>query len=159
MVASRIFRALLPPIGDCDIDLGQHELVDEVLGVDVDACAKQYVVAMYMTSSAKSRAHAVSSAIEEVQSVGYFSEPLRELERVAVEPLPDFDDFLVQWHTLVEEQVDAAKKSDWDRREDRWLREVIARTQGPDGLAEIARRSRRADDLRAWCVALVKAGD
>lgn len=158
-LAFRIFRALLIPIGDGDIDLGQHELVDEVLGVDIDACAKQYVVAMYMTSSPKNRARAVCSAIEDVQGVGYFFEPLRELERVAVEPLPDFDDFLVQWRAVVEERVAAAEKSNWGRDEDRWLREVVARTQGPDGLAEVARRSRRADDLRAWCRALEEAGD
>ena len=157
--AFRIFRALLIPIGDGDIDLGQHELVDEVLGVDIDACAKQYVVAMYMTSSPKNRARAVCSAIEDVRRVGYFFEPLRELERVAVEPLPDFDDFLVQWRAVVEERVALAEKSDWGRDEDRWLREVVARTQGPDGLAEVARRSRRADDLRAWCRALLEAGD
>ena len=157
--AFRIFRALLIPIGDGDIDLGQHEWVDEVLGVDVDACAKQYVVAMYMTSSPKNRARAVYSAIEDVQGVGYFFEPLRELERVAVDPLPEFDDFLAQWRTLVEERVAGAEKSDWDRREDRWLREVVARTQGAEGLSEIARRSRRADDLRAWCGALAKVGD
>ncbi|MEO0325395.1 MAG: hypothetical protein AAF447_20735 [Myxococcota bacterium] len=157
--AFRIFRALLTPIGDGDIDLGQHELVDEVLGVDIDACAKQYAVAMYMTSSPKNRARAVCSAIEDVQGVGYFFEPLRELERVAVEPLPNFDDFLAQWQTLVEEQVVGAQKTDWDRPEDGWLREVVARTQGAAGLAELARRSRQADDLRAWCSALVKAGD
>ena len=157
--AFRIFRALLIPIGGGDIDLGQDELVDEVLGVDVDACAKQYVVAMYMTSSTKHRAGAVCSAIEDVEGVGYFFEPLRELERAAVEPLPDFDDFLVQWRALVEERVAGAKPCDWDRREDRWLREVVARTQGPEGLAEVARRSRRADDLRAWCGALAEAGD
>ncbi|OIP37094.1 MAG: hypothetical protein AUK47_14080 [Deltaproteobacteria bacterium CG2_30_63_29] len=99
------------------------------------------------------------SAIEDVQGVGYFFEPLRELERVAVEPLPDFDEFLVQWRALVEERVANTEKRGWDRREDRWLREVVECTQGPDGLAEVARQSRRSDDLRAWCRALVEAGD
>jgi len=157
--AARIFRALLIPIGEAEIDLGQEELVDEVLGVDLDACATRYVLAEYMLASPKSRARAVDAAIEAVREVGYFFEPLRSLERLSVEPLPGFDGFLTQWRVLVEQRVANAKKSDWDRREDRWLREVVARTRGPEGLAELARRSRRSDDLGAWCRTLVDAGD
>lgn len=157
--AYRIFRALLIPIGEGDIDLGQRELVDEVLGTDVDACAKQYVVAMYMTASPTKRASAVFAAIEDVQGIGYFFEPIREIELVAVEPLPDLDDFLVAWRELIEERVGATAKSQWDRGEARWLREVVARTRGPEGLGEVARQSKQADDLRAWCHALVEAGD
>ena len=39
-IAYQIFRALLLPVGNVDIDLGQHEMLDEVLGVDVAACAR-----------------------------------------------------------------------------------------------------------------------
>ena len=39
------------------------------------------------------------------------------------------------------------------------MREVVQRLDGSDGLAQLARRTRRADDLRAWCQALVVAGD
>ena len=46
-----------------------------------------------------------------------------------------------------------------DTEEDRWLREVVQRLEGSDGLAKIARSTRRADDLRAWCKSLVDAGD
>jgi hypothetical protein len=49
--------------------------------------------------------------------------------------------------------------SEWDTDEDRWLREVIERTEGADGLAELARVSKRANDLRAWCHALTAAND
>ena len=157
--AFRIFRALLIPVGNVDIDLGQHEMLDEVLGVDPAVCAAQYVASMYMTATPKNRGKAVLSAIDEMRGVGHFWEPLRELERVAIEPLPDLDDFLVQWKALVEERVQKDRKNDWDSDEDRWLREVVQRTQGPEGLAEVARASKRADDLRAWCRALVDAGD
>jgi hypothetical protein len=157
--AFRIFRALLIPVGHCDVDLGQREMLDEVLGVDAATCAAQYVVSMYMTSASKRRGGAVLSAIDEMHGVGHFWEPLRELERVAVEPLPDFDDFLAQWRALVEQRVQDDRERrrgfDWNR----WLREVAQRMQGLDGLAEVARASRRADDLRAWCRALVEAGD
>jgi hypothetical protein len=47
--AHRIFGALLRPIGEGEIDLGQHELVDEVLGADTGECAVPYVVSAYMT--------------------------------------------------------------------------------------------------------------
>ncbi len=157
--AFRIFRALLLPIGNVDIDLGQHEMLDEVLGVDVAACASQYVVCMYMTATPEDRGKAVLSAIDEMHGIGHFWAPLRELERVAIEPLPDFDDFLMQWKALVESRVQKDRQNDWDSDEDRWLREVVQQTQGPAGLAEVARASKRADDLRAWCRALVDAGD
>ena len=38
--ARAVFEAILPPIAVADIDLGQHELVEEVLGVD--ALRQQY---------------------------------------------------------------------------------------------------------------------
>ncbi|MBK8481859.1 MAG: hypothetical protein IPL40_11880 [Proteobacteria bacterium] len=157
--AFRIFRALLLPIGNVESDLGQHEMLDEVLGVDVAACASQYVVCMYMTATPQNRGKAVLSAIDEMRGIGHFWEPLRELERVAVEPLPELDDFLSRWKPLVESRVQKDRQNDWDSDEDRWLREVVQRTQGADGLAEVARASKRADDLRAWCRALVEAGD
>lgn len=67
--AFRIFRALLIPVGKVDIDLGQHEMLDEVLGVDPAVCATQYVVSMYMTSASKNRGKAVLSAIDEMQGI------------------------------------------------------------------------------------------
>ncbi len=67
-----IFRALLPPIGSADIYLGQHELVDEVLGTDVSACAAQFVVSIYMTTRLDRRADAVCEAIDEMRGVGHF---------------------------------------------------------------------------------------
>jgi hypothetical protein len=51
--AVQIFRALLIPIDNVDIDLRQHEMLDEVLGVDVATCATQYAVSVYMTSTPK----------------------------------------------------------------------------------------------------------
>lgn len=157
--ASSIFRALLVPLDNLDIDLGQHEMLDEVLGVDTAACAAQYVVSIYMTTTSNNRGKAVLSAIDAMHGLGHFWGPLRELERVAIEPLPDFDEFLVQWKALVEARVRNDRSNDWDSDIDRWLREVVQRTHGPAGLAEIARASKRSDDLRAWCRALVEAGD
>ncbi len=157
--ALQIFRALLIPISNGDIDLGQHEMIDEVLGVDVAECAAQYVVAVYMTSVPVHRAKAVRGAIDDVDGTGQFWEPLCEIERVAVEPLPGLDDFLPRWRALVEQSVRGERRSDWDTNEDRRLREVVQRMEGADGLAKIARSTKRSDDLRAWCRVLVTARD
>jgi len=154
-----IFRELLIPISVGDIDLGQHEMVDEVLAVDVSACAAQYVVSMYMTAAPANRAKAVRAAIGDVEGVGHFWQPLLEMERVAVEPLPELDDFLPRWRKIIEEGVADERLSDWETHLDRWLREVVQRMEGASGLANLARSTRRADDLRAWCRMLVEARD
>jgi len=155
--AFRIFRALLIPVSDVDIDLGQHEMLDEVLGVDVTRCAAQYVVSVYMTSSPQHLGKAVLSAIDDMHAIGHFWAPLQEMERVAVEPLPEFPRFLAQWRSLVEERTAASRNRGWESDEDRWLREVIQRLEGSEGLARIARATKRAGDLNAWCRALVDA--
>jgi tetratricopeptide (TPR) repeat protein len=158
--AYRIFGAILPPIGEGNIDLGQHEMVDEVLGSDVAECAAMYVVSAYMTAPVAERAEAVRAAIDEARGFGHFWEPLREMERVAVEPLPGMKDFLPRWRALIESRPAARRgNNDWDTEEDRWLREVVLRLEGVTGLAKVARSTRRAEDLRAWCKALVDAGD
>jgi hypothetical protein len=92
--AFQIFQALLVPLGNADIDLGQDETLDEELFVDVAVCAAQYVVARYRTATPPKRGRAVLSAIDEVRGLGHFGEPLREMERVAVEPLPELSEFL-----------------------------------------------------------------
>jgi hypothetical protein len=157
--ASRIFHALLLPISEGEIDLGQEELFEEMLGMDASDCAAQYVVAVYMTSALEQRATAVFKAIEEMSNAGSFWEPLREMERVAVEPLPDFDVFLRQWRVVVQEACNSMCNHQWDADADRWLREAVQRTDGAKGLAGIARSTRRSDDLRAWCRALIESGD
>jgi len=157
--AFQIFRALLIPISEGEIDLGQHEMVDEVLGVDVSDCAIQYVVAMYMTADIKLRDKAVWTAIEDMRGIDHFWEPLRDMERAVVEPLPDFDEFLLRWRSLVREATREDRRHEWDTDQDRWLREVVLRLEGVDGLASIARSKRRSDDFQAWCNALVKERD
>lgn len=158
--AAEIFRSLLIPISEVEIDLGQHEMLDEVLSVDLDACAAQYVVSVYMTTPERKRAAAVRDAIHEMSGVGSFVEPLCEMESVAVEPLPNLETFISQWRALIQESLSSKeRRSDWDSDEDRWLREVIARTEGAAGLSAIARESKRAEDLRAWCESLVDDGD
>ncbi len=157
--AHQIFRALLLPISEVEIDLGQHEMVDEVLGTDVDKCAAQYVVSMYMIAEPDQRVQVVAAAIAEMSGVGHFWEPLHEMERVAVEPLTDLDEFLPRWRALIEDNAKTERRNDWDTDQDRWHREVVQRMEGADGLAKIARSTKRSDDLRAWCRMLVESRD
>jgi len=156
--ACDLFGALLPLLAEGEIDLGQDELVDDVLDVDLAECATAYVVARYMTAEPSQRATVVRAAIGEVDSVGLFWEPLREMERVAVEPLAGFDEFLPRWRTLIEAHRDERER-DWLTNDDRWLREVIGRTEGAGGLAKLARTTGRTEDFRAWCELLVAAKD
>jgi hypothetical protein len=78
---------------------------------------------------------------------------------VAVEPLPRLKEFLPAWRALIAQKPAGDRGRDWDTDEDRWLREVVQRLDGSDGLAKIARTTKRADDLRAWCKSLVDAGE
>jgi len=82
--ALRVFRALLPSIANADIDLGQHEMIDEVLGVDVLDCAVQYMVCTYVTAAPPDRAEDVLAALDEVRAAGRFWALLAEMERVAL---------------------------------------------------------------------------
>ena len=82
--AHAVFRALLVPIGDGEIDLGQDELVDEVLSVDLATCAAMYTVAAYMSTAPCARPEAVRSAIEDTLAFGDVLAPLHEMERAAV---------------------------------------------------------------------------
>ena len=156
--AHAVFRALLVPIGDGEIYLGQDELVDEVLTVDLATCAAMHTVAAYLSAAPCARPEAVRSAIEDTMAFGHFLAPISEMERAVVEPLPDLDDFLTRWRHLLEADRDE-RADDWIQDEDRWLREVIERMEGAAGLENLARATGRVGDLLAWCRALASAED
>ena len=156
-----IFRALLVSLCNGSICIygdDYDETLEDILSANLRRCAAQYVVATYMQAEPQSRSLAVLKAIDEVIDVGDFSEPLRELEQHAVEPLPDWDEFIKQWHKLLEElvsQKSTVKENLNYYYGDSWLHEIVLRTQGHAGLAALARSSKRIADLRAWCLALV----
>jgi len=155
--ARAVFEALLLPIADAEVDLGQHELIDEVLTVNVHECAAQYAVTVYVTTPLEDRAEALYQAIDTVHEVASFWEPLEQMERVATEPLPDLDAFLPRWVKYLEQEPSSESK--WERDRDRWLREAVLRLEGVTGLDRIARKTRRPEALRAWCAALVDRGE
>ncbi|MCH7749231.1 MAG: hypothetical protein IH939_14170 [Acidobacteria bacterium] len=155
--ARGVFEALLPPIADVEVDLGQHELVDEVLTVNVHECAVQYAVTVYVTTPLEDRAEALCTAIDAVAGIASFWEPLGQMERVATGPLPQLDAFLPCWVTQIERE--SSSEGEWDSDRDRWLREAILRLEGVTGLERIARHTKKPEALRAWCAALVDRGE
>ena len=155
--ARSIFEALLLPIANAEIDLGQHELVEEVLGLSVDDCAARYVAAVYLTSTPAQRPEGVFTAVDAIDSLTTMGEPIAAMERVALEPLPALADFLPLWTALL--QREGRANDGWANGPARQVREAVLRTEGIDGLARLARRSRAAADLHAWCSAIAARGD
>lgn len=153
-VARAVFEALLLPIADAEIDLGQHEMVDEVLTIDTQECAAQCVASVYLTTPLEGRARAVFDALDAVWGAASFWAPIEAMERAATSPLPQLDAFLPRWVERLEEEPVA--EDAWDRARDWWLREAVLRLEGVAGLERIARKTRRPEALWAWCEALVE---
>jgi hypothetical protein len=155
--ARRVFEALLPPVSDVEIDLGQHEMVDEVLTVNAQECAAQYLASVYMTTPLRDRGKVLSEAMDAVSGFASFWAPLEQMERVTAGPLPELEAFLPRWVKRLERL--APSEGEWEADRDRWLREAVLRVEGVAGLERIARKTRKPEALWAWCDAVVKQGD
>jgi hypothetical protein len=155
--ARSILGALLASIAEAGVDLGQHEIVDEVLTVNMRDCAARYIVAVYCTTLPDDRADAVFKAMGTVDGLAYLSEPIAAMEGVAVDPLPQLTQFLPRWIERLERESIPA--GEWETDRDRWLREAVARSEGLAGLDRLAHSSRQPEAVRAWCDAVVDEGD
>jgi hypothetical protein len=155
--AKTIFGMLLPAIGDGNVDLGQHEMVDEVLSVDLSECAARYLLATYSSTPQKERADAFLTSIDSVDPIAPLWDPIAAIERVAGTPVPDIEKFLPLWVKKLESVKTPV--GDWESPHDRRLREAVTRSEGIDGLERLARSSRRPEVVRAWCAAVVEKGD
>jgi hypothetical protein len=155
--ARAVFEALLLPIACVDIDLGQHELVEEVLGVDAQLCVAQYVASVYTTTPLRGRAEAVLQAIEGAEGVATLVRPIQELEDASGGTLPELEAFLPLWGKRLERF--RAPKDDWESGRERWLREAAFRLDGVRGLERLARKTRRPQACLAWYTALAERRD
>ena len=155
--ARAVFEALLRPIAEAEIDLGQHEMVEEVLSVDLHDCVARYLVAVFLETATASRADAVFAAIENVHGLGVLVEPIRAMDQAFGRMLPDIDAFLGAWIARLESSP--RHVGAWESEHERWLREAVARRDGTAGLARIARATKRHEAVRAWCDAVMKEGD
>jgi hypothetical protein len=155
--ARAVFEALLIPICTVDIDLGQHELVDEVLSVDVHTCVAQYVTSVYTTTLLRDRAGVVCKAIENVKPIASILNPIGEMEGMSAGALPDLDAFLPRWVKHLGRR--RPSKDEWESDHERWLRAAVFRLEGVNGLERLARETRRPQMCLAWCEALMDRGD
>jgi hypothetical protein len=155
--ARAVFEAILPPVASVDIDLGQHEIVEEVLGVDTRACVAQYLASVYTTTPLRNRADAMVGALEQVEGVGALSSPIKDMEDVSAGALPDLMAFLPLWVKRL--QRFRPSKDEWETEHERWLREAVFRADGVGGLERIARKTKRPQACLAWYEALADQGN
>jgi hypothetical protein len=155
--ARAVFEAILPPIASADINLGQHELVEEVLGVDARASVAQYVASVYTTTLLPARADAILRALEQIEGVGTLLSPIKAMEDVSAGLLPDLTAFLPLWVKRL--QRFRPSKDEWETEHERWLREAVFRADGVGGLERIARETKRPQACLAWYEALADQGD
>jgi hypothetical protein len=155
--ARRIFDALLLPIANAEIDLGQHEMVEEVLSVDLHDCVGRCLLAVYVETAPRGRVGAILEAIDAVQGISALIEPVRAMEQALGRELPDAGAFLDEWIARLE--ASAPTDGDWESDQERWLRDAVARREGTEGLARIARATKRPQVVAAWCNAVVEDGD
>jgi hypothetical protein len=155
--ARRIFEAVLLPIADAEIDLGQHEMVEEVLSVDLHDCIGRYLLAVYIETPGQGRVDTILKAIDEVNGIGALIEPVRAMEEALGHPLSQIDAFLDAWIKRLE--WSSRGEDEWESEHERWLRDAVARREGTEGLARIARATKRPQAVAAWCKAVVADGD
>lgn len=129
------------------VDFGQDELYDEVLTADLYELRARVLVSVYLTSEPGERARAIREAMRILQPVASSVwEPLAELAKTALDPLPDFESFVHEWARslrTIPPPSDGHLLRAWEREAAQWI-------DGPDGLAALARQSGRADDFEAW---------
>jgi hypothetical protein len=123
--ARAVFEAILPPIASAHIDLGQHELVEEVLGVDARACVAQYVASVHTPPPLRHRADAMLRALEQVEGVGTLLSPIKDMEDVSAGVASDLTAFLPLWVKRL--QRFRPSKHEWETEHERWLREAVFR--------------------------------
>lgn len=155
--ARAVFDAILPPIASVEIDLGQHELVEEVLGIDAHMCVAQYAASVYTATPLRDRVDALLRTIADVQGVATLSDPVTAMEDAMAGALPDLDAFLPLWVKRLERLRPSS--DEWEAPHERWLRDAVFRMDGVDGLERHARKTRRPQACLAWCDALAGRKD
>ena len=144
---------------DGGVDLGHDELYSEVLATDVHELAHRLLVSVYLTTPAGERPAEVAKANDAMDVLMATTDrPIHAMEKVALEPFPDLDDFARAWAAHLRAQVGTRyAKGFWAFEQQ--LREATSRSEGASGLAALARASNVCADYVAWAEALRAAGD
>ncbi len=156
-IARRVFEAWLFPIAEAEIDLGQHERVEELLSVDLHDCVGRYLLSVYLETPTRARVEAIVTATERTSGLGGLVEPVRAMEQALGRALPEDEVFLDAWIERLESSPRG--KHEWESEHERWLRDAVARRDGTPGLARIARATKQPRAIAAWCDAVSKEGD
>ena len=102
-LARRAFEAILKPLTEAELSLGEDESYGEVLSTPLDEVGARYLVTVYLTTPAGDRPCAIWDALESVGNVsGTVLPPLAAMERVAVAPLDHLSAFAAAWATFLE---------------------------------------------------------
>lgn len=154
----QLYSKLLPAVSSYEMDMGYYESIDEVMETNLEQCAGEYAVSVYLTAGKKDRAKAVFGALLDFDDAASIFEPLSEMEQVYGGELPEMDSFLPDWKKFLE-NWSAYESDKWFSYDDDWLREVTFRLEGVAGLDKRARKTMSSNDFFAWGDALVKSGD
>jgi hypothetical protein len=115
---------------DGGVDLGHDELYSEVLSTDVYELAHRLLVSVYLTTPAGERATQIAKANDAMDVLMATEDtPISAMEKVALEPLPDLDEFARAWAAHLRAQAATGRaKGSWAFEQQ--LREATSRSAG-----------------------------
>jgi hypothetical protein len=156
-LARDAYEALLRPLADAEIYLGQHEMYSEVLRNDLGDVVARYRVAVWTSAPPEQRAEALWNAVFWTHDLESWGTPLEQLERAAIGPLSGWEEFLPTWDAWVEAHWNTTPAHHRVNL-DALRKEAALRARGADGLQQIAERSESPALWSEWIRALLRDG-
>lgn len=156
-LACDAYEALLRPLADGEIFLGQHEMYSEVLRNHPGDAVARYRVAVWASAPPAQRAEALWNALLWTDDLESWGAPLEQMERAAVGPLPGWEEFLHAWDAWVEAHWSAVP-THRNVHIDALRKEAALRGRGVDGLRQIAERDGSPALWHEWIRSLMRAG-
>ncbi len=135
------------------------ESPEEMVTTDLEEAKARYLRALYETTAPEERPGKLAAEMEDLHGIGEAG-GLEAMEHADETPLPDFDLFLPAWVEVLK-----SRKSDevwgWEPTRKSLLREAVAKWDGVEGLARLAREEgdQHPEAYAVWVEALVRAGD
>lgn len=119
---------LLQIENECGQGVRFHDLPE----VDREESRARYLRSTYVVTPLSERANTMLECFQSLAANGFerVRVSLKDIINIAVAPLPDFEEFLVQWIGVVRKGTDA--------RSDAWLREAVILQDGSEGIRQLA---------------------
>ena len=134
-------------------DYGRGVRAEDLQAVTLSTAPARYLRAVYDTESLAHRPAVLFEAMQQVRSWLATPRPmLEDLIQIAPQPLPDQEQFFLDWIAFLRTQSSSAA--------DAWLREAVRLSQGTTGLETLARAEgvQRPRAYLDWCAALAAEG-